>query len=103
MDQGSSSKTLGSTPSNLNAEEPDWSPSVDATSSHELVECEDVAASFFVKAHPIQEPTPNSTLDSTLSKNYRRNVRTTRRGGDCAEKPTCEKSGIGSTAAVQRV
>ena len=52
-------------------EEPNWSPSVDTTSSHEWVEeeIEDPAASF-VKADPVPESTPDSTLDSTLSKDW---------------------------------
>ena len=47
-------------------EKPNWSPSVDTTSSHELVEIEDPAASF-VKPDPVPESTPDPTLDNTLS------------------------------------
>ena len=61
---------LPATPSAENlVEAPNWSPSVDTISSHELVEVEDPAARF-VKADPVPESTPDSTLDSTLPKDW---------------------------------
>ena len=62
-------------------EEPNWSPSVDTTAS-------------FVKADPVPESTPDSTLDNVLSKDWEK-------GNRVKEKPTSQQCGIGSTAAVR--